>query len=258
MNWLLIDIGNSRLKWADWRGAQLTAGGAVEYQGRPLPQLWEQCWRGRGEPQRVVAISVAGDQVNRSLSQWCSRTWGVVVEFPDSQPRACGVINGYREPARLGVDRWAALVAVHSLFGRQAVCVADCGTALTVDMLDPCGRHLGGIVLPGLTAMRSSLQRSTAGIGPLQGRSAAENEEPGRDTESAVMLGCFYAASGAMERAAGRLRRIAEATASDVRCVITGGDARQLLPHLRGQWHYRPQLVLEGARVLAEDINPAT
>jgi len=135
------------------------------------------------------------------------------------------------------------------LFPGQAVCIADCGTATTIDALDRGGQHLGGVILPGLKLMQASLQSGTAEITLQNSNPASDNSRFGRDTGSAVILGCHYAVTGAMKQMAGKLGKTAE---SEVICIITGGDAAQLLPYLDDKWQHRPELVLEGARILAD------
>ncbi len=250
MNWLIIDFGNSRIKWAEWNGKRIKPAGTIEYRNRPLSQLWKQCWINRPPPQRVIVTSVAQQQANESLSAWCNKTWGIPAEFLHSSAQACGVSSGYREPLRLGVDRWAAIIAAHHLFPGQTVCIADCGTATTIDALDSNGQHLGGLILPGQRLMQHSLYSGTARIGLPDSNPESENLSFGEDTSSAVTLGCRYALVGAMEQMAAKLGKTAE---SEVVCIITGGDAVQLLPYLDGRWQHRSELVLEGARILADN-----
>ncbi len=250
MNWLIIDFGNTRLKWAQWNDNQLGPENAIEYGCYSLQQLWNQCWGNLTHPQRVIVVSVAEQRANRSLSAWCDETWGIPAEFLHSSAWACGVSNGYQNPSRLGVDRWAALIAVQQRFPGQTVCIADCGTAVTIDALDGNGQHLGGVILPGLNAMRASLQSSTAGINLQESPPISESGDFGRDTESAITLGCLCAITGAMAQTAGKLGKTAE---SEVICIITGGNAEQLFSCLDGKWQHRPKLVLEGAMILADN-----
>ncbi len=250
MNWLIVDVGNSRLKWARWNGSRIEPEGAIEYRNHALPQLWEQCWDNRARPDRIIVASVAPPQVDSSLSEWCHSAWHIPAEFLRSNARTRGVSSAYREPTRLGIDRWAALIAAHHIFPEQAICIADCGTAATIDALDGNGQHLGGIILPGLKLMQASLPSGTAGIDAQKNPSRSESGLFGQDTGSAITLGSHYAITGAMEQAAGKLGKT---TGSEVICIITGGDAGQLLPHLDSRWQHRPELVLEGARILADN-----
>ena len=251
MDLLTVDLGNSRLKWALWKGAQIATGGAVEYRKHAPDQPWQHCWGELAAPQRLVVVSVAPPETDSTLSGWCSANWGIEPEFLRSSAQAGGVVNAYHDPSRLGVDRWVALIAAHRSFPGRAVCVADCGTAVTVDRLDSSGRHLGGVILPGLKLMQESLYSATAGI-TARDPSGLEQNSLGRDTASGTALGCSYAVAGAMERVAGDPAEGAQ----EVVCLVTGGAAQRLLPCLTGRWQLRPELVLEGARILADEHSP--
>ncbi|HFC53183.1 MAG TPA: type III pantothenate kinase, partial [Gammaproteobacteria bacterium] len=138
----------------------------------------------------------------------------------------------------------------HAFPGR-AVCIADCGTAVTIDCLDGGGRHEGGVILPGLTLMQESLYAATAGLAP-QCPSELERGRLGRDTASGIFLGCRHALAGAMERVAAESSEEGGAPV----CLITGGAAPALLPYLDSRWQLRSHLVLEGARILAQERPP--
>ncbi len=249
MNRLIIDLGNSRLKWMLSDGEQAPSPAAITLQEAPLNRLLDHHWRSLPPPGQVIVSSVADKETNTSLSLWCKEQWRTTPRFLQSCAYARGVSNAYREPARLGVDRWAALVAAFSLWPGEPLCIADCGTAVTFDALNGDGRHLGGLILPGLALMRHALSDGTAGIlesiSPLPGK-----EWLGRSTESGIALGCIRAITTLLEQGAARLGKTAK---TEVRCLLTGGDAPLLLPYLSKRWQHHPNLVLEGTRLLAED-----
>jgi len=118
-----------------------------------------------------------------------------------------------------------------------AACVASAGTALTFDAVDAQGQHLGGVIAPGLLTMQQAVLGATrfAAAGPAQDYS----EGLGRDTEACVRQGALHAGAGLVERLAAR-------HGGGARCLLTGGDAERLLPHLGGSWSLRPNLVMEG------------
>lgn len=117
---------------------------------------------------QVVWLSnVAGEEIASLTSQLLQEQSCVNYRFATTQTQQCGVRNGYRKPQQLGVDRWLAMLAAFHLPQRatgQSLCVVDCGTALTLDVLDATGRHLGGYIAPGLTAMREMLNQKLAHI----------------------------------------------------------------------------------------------
>src|SRR5260221_5776513 len=162
---LAVDCGNSRLKWglndkAGWRKT-----GAV-----PVSELarLEKSWKKLAPADQVVVANVAGRSVRTRLETVFARR-SMVPFWVKAKRRECGVTNGYGQPAQLGADRWAALIGAWSILRRPCL-VVTAGTATTVDVLRGDGRFAGGVILPGLELMKSSLARNTAGLPPARGR----------------------------------------------------------------------------------------
>ena len=232
---LCIDSGNSRLKWGlhdgrEWcRQGALDQGAAAQFAAlvHDLPR-----------PQRVMLANVAGGAVLAQLRQALA-PWAEVVHEVKASGAAGGVVNLYENPARLGVDRWCALIGARSLCAGPCV-VVMAGTATTIDSLDDEGRFLGGLILPGLELMRRALARDTAGLPLAAGHYAAYP----RCTDDAITSGCLEAQAGAIERAVTRLR-------GDAVCLLSGGAAAAIGEHL-GIAHRRiDNLVLAGLLRLA-------
>jgi type III pantothenate kinase len=150
----------------------------------------------------------------------------------------CGVTNGYRNPAQLGSDRWAALIGARALHGRRPVLVVCCGTATTVDLLTAQGRFAGGCIMPGVGTMLRSLHEKTAALPDADG---VYTEYP-IQTVDAIVSGCQHAQAGAVERIYDLYRR----DHSDLLCLVSGGAAKALEPHLAIVFRYHDNLVLEG------------
>ncbi|RMG29378.1 MAG: type III pantothenate kinase [Gammaproteobacteria bacterium] len=243
---LLLDAGNSRLKWARVVEGGFCFGGAIEREDRPPRVLFRALWSDlEPAPARMVVANVAGDSFRRSLTAWVRRRWGITPEYPRPQAQGFGIVNGYRDPERLGVDRWFALVAAARKVKKGAVCVIDCGTAMTIDAMDSRHRHLGGLILPGLRLMRETLVRHTEGIA-LQEAPALDEAAVaplGRDTASGVLGGTLYAGVAMIERL---LEELAAELGERVQAILTGGEAEAYLPLLRDRPQHAPYLVLEG------------
>lgn len=242
---LLVDVGNSRIKWArDDRGT-LVGHGEAAWREMGLEATVAAAWNALSRPRRVLAASVLDDASRQVLCDWVFGRWGLEVQFVRSQACAGGVVNAYAEPERLGVDRFAALVAARAA-GRRACCVADCGTAVTLDALTADGRHLGGLIVPGLATMRRSLLVDTRGIRVVEGDTRILLA---RETGAAVAAGTSYALAALIDRVVYEMQvELGEL----VTCVMTGGDAPLLRPLLSvtSEWH--PDLVLRGVALLGE------
>lgn len=247
---LLVDIGNTRLKWALLDDGTPGQQHALVYRPEELAEQLANEWAGLSAPQAVYIVSVGYRQVTKTLVEWLDRQWGCPVEVLQAGLRCAGVVNGYTQPECLGVDRWAAMVAAYSLVN-SAVCVIDCGTALTCDAIDSQGHHLGGSIAPGAEMMRRSLLERTAGIALNDPLSSAAPW--GTDTTSCVLAGGIHASIGMIERMVLQMQRQLE---EPVVAVLTGGDAESLLPWLSVSYRYEANLVLQGiARMIAEQVD---
>lgn len=242
---LLIDIGNSRVKWAWWDGAGL-AGEGMPYSGGAIKDAFERIGAEGAAPDRIVAVSVAGAPVDAELAAWCLARFRLAPTMVKAQPAGHGITNGYAQAERLGADRWAAMIGARQRT-TDAVCVVDCGTAITVDFLDAAGRHHGGLIAPGVAAMRRALYNSAAGIAD---EGEGERTPIATDTRSAITAGTVYAAAAFVDRARGGMeQRIGGA----IRAMITGGEAAILAPLLQGAFEAAPDLVLEGLAAIARE-----
>ncbi|MFP5306432.1 MAG: type III pantothenate kinase [Gammaproteobacteria bacterium] len=237
---LLLDIGNSRLKWGLAHGRRLGECGAIVHDGDPAAAL-----RAAQLPDvsEVWIAHVTGEAHEAQLSAAVQQLYGCTPRYARSSARWRGLHNAYREPARLGVDRWLALIAAWDA-ARAALCVVDAGTALTVDCVDDGGRHLGGIIAGGLQTQQHAVLGRTRFA--TRAEEAAYDGGLGRDTEACVRQGAMLACLGAIDRASAVAGQAA-------RGFICGGDAEILLPCLGPRWEHHPYLVLEGLLLIADD-----
>ncbi|HTU67097.1 MAG TPA: type III pantothenate kinase [Steroidobacteraceae bacterium] len=245
---LLIDIGNTRVKWAPLRGVRVGRMRARAHEGSPavLDTLIRRAPR---DVTRVVAVNVAGARFERALVAACKARFGFKPEIIQSTREACGVRNGYREVWRLGADRWVGVIGAKALARARSAVVANAGTALTLDAVSASGRHLGGAIVPGATTMVDSLLKGTNGIARrARGMKASPRELFAADTASALAAGAQFAAAAVIDRAVDEAAKELRATPL---LILTGGAAPALRPHLRHKARVVPDLVLHGLAVLA-------
>jgi type III pantothenate kinase len=236
---LLIDAGNTRIKWAlVAAGAPLgqwTDAGAVTHaELNHLPASWQQ-----RRVARAIVSNVAGVKVRDQLQLMLPTT---DVSWFASVPHLAGVRNGYRNPAQLGCDRFAAAIGAHALEPGKALVVATCGTATTIDAVTPEGGFLGGMILPGLGLMASSLARNTAQL-PQIAASGAIPAGFADNTDDAILSGCLSAQAGAIERACSLL--------GAGLCILSGGAARYVAPALSKPYRLVDNIVLVGLHAAA-------
>lgn len=241
---LLLDLGNTRLKWALHQQGHWLAHGAVGWDENLDAALTEglSAW---ARPATILAASVADSAREALTATVVTRLCARPIDWRRSPAAACGVRNAYAEPQRLGVDRFLAMVAAHARGGGPYV-LAGVGTALTLDALTADGRHLGGMIAPGPALMRQSLLNATAKVrmdSPGQILELADN------TTDAVASGCWLAAVALIERFA---HQATAALGAPPALCLGGGDAEQLLPLLSLPAHLTHNAVLRGLAVWAD------
>jgi type III pantothenate kinase len=245
---LLSDIGNTRVKWALQDGDSWTSGTPLLRGSRPFKDIARPAWKELETPERVIVSNVAGAEFEKSVRTWVKRRWKILPEFLHSQAEQCGVKNAYANTERLGSDRWATLIAAHAQCRGPAV-ILSCGTAITIDALSADGRHLGGLIAPGIELMISSLCARTAGV-KIEATDPGEIPLLASSTESAVLGGSLYTAVSLLDRVSADLQK---ELGKDVCLLLTGGDAERLMPLLECRPTHDPELVLKGLAVFARE-----
>jgi len=250
MRWLLLDAGNTALKWevipsstTHWPGKS-SSGVGQRWRGTigiDSPELPAEIGRA------CAAASALTGTPTPSLIAGCAVTSRENMERIDAAVRGSGappvtwfgaekqfdhdriqVQNEYRDPGQLGADRWHALIGARARVGRGVLAVINAGTATTVDGLSAEGRFMGGTIAPGLELMRSSLAAGTARLPLAKGQYVALPD----NTADAIHTGVLDAQIGYIER---RIRRIREKAGGNVNLVIAGGNAAAIVAALEGE-----------------------
>jgi type III pantothenate kinase len=250
MKALLLDVGNSRIKWGVIDGEDIRRTGHIEQSAIREKGLSALITRLPRTVETVFACNVAGTSIATRLSGAIGMHFDCDVHFARSEKRACGVTNGYRQARRLGVDRWVAMIGARTLCQTSSV-VVDAGTAVTIDVLDDDGQHLGGQILPGFMLMANALATHTSDIANSGKRASSKARGLAifeRNTAGAVSQGVASAVIGAIERASTVLRQ----DGYDPTIFLTGGDAAHLHRLLEEEAVHRPNLVLEGLATILQ------
>ena len=216
---LLLDVGNSRCKWALVQNGGWTQQGVV---GNTEWIALQHTFAALPQPSRILASNVAGEAMAQRLRAVCA-VWTCSPEFVTARSTQCGVCNGYEQPERLGSDRWAALIAAWNHV-QGASLVVNCGTATTIDALSAQGEFLGGLIVPGVSLMQHSLATNAAQLMAEQGTL----QDFPRNTADAIHSGMLRATLGAI----GHQFDLLQARYGTVRCLLGGGAAGVVQPHL--------------------------
>ena len=253
MTFLALDVGNTRLKWAQYdsptSGARLLAQGAVFLEN--IDKLADEesgDWRAIAAPSKILGCIVAGDAIKRRVVEQLE-LWDVAPHWVIASPQEAGMTNGYDHPARLGADRWVAMIgARHRLLARGTAVpciVVMVGTAVTVEAIDASGRFLGGIILPGHGIMLRALESGTAGLHVPTG----EVCDFPTNTSDALTSGGTFAIAGAVQRMADNLQRQCGQTPV---CIMTGGAGWKMAPSMSVPVELVESLIFDGLLEIAQ------
>lgn len=243
---LLLDVGNSKLKWARLKDETFLAGDELIHSGQleygMLMQIGQE-----PSPDYVVAASVTGSKNELILREWAQRLFQLEIQFVKALQQERGVINAYADPVQLGSDRWAAMIAAHQEW-QGNLCVIDAGTALTLDLIQKDGRHLGGYILPGLGLMQHCLLEGTEIPISTDSVILASDSKVGDNTISCITNGALQAACGLVERS---IMQFEKQCNDKIQCVLTGGDHQRLADNLTVPCVIERDLVLRGVGYIA-------
>lgn len=256
MSFLALDVGNTRLKWAQYDAAH--AGARVLAQGAEflenIDKLADGAWKVLPAPERMLGCIVAGDAIKRRVQEQME-LWDVVPQWVVSSNSEAGLTNGYDHPSRLGSDRWVAMIGAWHRMRAQGparpLVVVMVGTAVTVEAIDANGRFLGGLILPGHGIMLRALESGTAGLHVPTG----EVRDFPTNTSDALTSGGTYAIAGAVERMTHHLRAHC---GTEPACIMTGGAGWKMIPHMSVPVELVDNLLFDGLLEIAARRNAET
>lgn len=269
---LLIDVGNSRIKWASINSnnyAQIITENrsnqtAINHQGNALTIL-ENIIQTLVPIQKIFMVHVLGEvfdvEIKRLMTQY-----NIPLRLVHSQSRAYGISTCYIRANKLGADRFVAMLAAYRSQNSKACIVIDCGTAITIDIVNRLGKHIGGVILPGLSLCKESLNKKAKNL-QKTGKSSQVNH-PIRldkttlfatDTQYGIQSGCYYGLAGAIKDICQKMEKAlikCDIHSTKIDKIICGGDAKVFYPLLSG-YQLKVDLVMDGlVYIAAETVRP--
>jgi type III pantothenate kinase len=268
---LLIDIGNSSLKWAilkmgsesNFPSPILSDSSIGKFDSDPIFNMHSQqypenvtaaffieCWKNVEKPIKIIASCVAQKHVWQALVVACEKLWELDIQKVESRKEGCGLINGYHNASDLGSDRWCAMIGTCQV-ADSAFIVVDTGSALTVDMVNESGQHLGGYIAPGLSMMKKSLGLHTAQVKVDAAQNLTPSLSLAQSTKECVEAGIHLSAVKLIEAVFENESR----QVKTLQCYLTGGDANLIAGLLGFKCVIMPDIVLRGLAYIAETQN---
>lgn len=267
---LLIDAGNTSLKWAVFDGGSLSDQQSYFYSEQaPIKYFSEVLKKQKDFCKRVIIVSVLGEDFNQKADT-VALEYGLNILRIKSVKSLAGVTNGYDEPHKLGADRFVAMIGAYRLSNKQqqskkACIIIDSGTATTIDAVDAQGEHLGGLILPGVDLCSRSLLKNTQQLS-LWGTPTHENQKKlecnlfSRNTIDAIHSASILGLSGAIEQISLEMEKEIKAKNKYVQVdkYLCGGAAKLILSHLNTDYELKQGLIMLGLIDSARSLESET
>ncbi|MCW8930996.1 MAG: type III pantothenate kinase [Gammaproteobacteria bacterium] len=252
MSYILIDAGNSFLKIALIDSSDDSN---ITYINLNYTNLYDDLLEQFNDavPSQVIVCNVSNPVNFNIISDVIYNIWRIHPYLVQVQQDKYGISTRYTNPRVLGCDRWVAMIAARHEFDKT-LCVIDCGTAVTVDVVTESGMHVGGLITPGINTARNSLGLKANNLPSVDNNNENINNESSIlaiNTQDAILGGTLYQLSAYIERIVSEIKH---EFGEDIECVITGGDADKIQALTYHNFHHRKTLVLDGLKILAEDI----
>ena len=250
---LLFDIGNTRIKWAIYHPQTAWENGNIkEYTAYPTAE--DNIHRIFAEltetVQAVVVSSVASDNINLAITTVTKKHLGLAPWFAKPLPQTHGLSLIYKDLSTLGVDRWLGILAGWHSY-KKAICVVDCGTAITLDIINTQGEHQGGYILPGLDLMQQTLTHHTHQL-HLDPTTQPLQLQLGTDTQTCIDNGCMTAIIGLLKATMATMDSFTT-SGEPPTYIFTGGDAERIVHHFDSPHHHDNTLILRGLAIAWHD-----
>jgi type III pantothenate kinase len=186
---VVVDIGNSRVKWGQLIGTTVRQVTVVDHE--PLGWTSQAAFLFEG-PIRWTVASVA-PATTKAFHLWCAGRGEEcrVLSKASDIPLSLNLEN----TSTVGIDRLLAAFAAKKR--TTPAVVLTLGTAITVDLVDDEGVFQGGAILPGTQLLAKSLNDYTAQLPLLPLHSYQSFVAPGKNTEAAIAVGLHSAVLGA-------------------------------------------------------------
>lgn len=238
-----LDIGNTLTKW---RMKHAVTNALLDRGSIWTRDRWESS---ESIPDfrdiKVMRVSNVGGKEVLGEVERIARRFRVPLHVARSTIKFAGVRNAYKEPEKLGIDRWLGLLAAYHSFG--ACFVVDCGSAITIDVVKADGGHLGGYIAPGIRLMKESLKLGTKNVAIDPDDTHRGLMNFGVSTQEAVSHGIYLAALGQITLA---YRQVYNQTESLLPVILTGGDAALVAAGLEMDSLCWPDMVYAGLELM--------
>ena len=244
---ILIDIGNTTTSLGLWKNSKLSMTNNIE-NNKLLITLKKYLKRDIDE---ILFTSVIGTKENKLIIDRLKKIFKSNIKQIKSSSNLLGVSNGYIQPKKLGDDRWATIVA-SSLLHEQPLIIVDCGTAISIDVVNAKGIHLGGYILGGFDGYSKSFKNAyhLKNIKIKEGVASQKKYFP-KKTEDGITEGYLLMVISAIENTYNQVKKNQN---TPPRLLISGGYGKIISKRLSVKNKYEPDLVLKSIGLIGNRL----
>jgi len=242
---LLIDIGNSNTKLGIWKYEKLSSVHVIETQN-----ILKIFTRYKNKPiNEVFLTSVISTKYNNKILSYIKKTFKSKINNIISSKELLGVKNTYKQPSKLGNDRWCAIVGLYKLYKRPLL-IINCGTAISIDVVNMKGVYLGGYILGGFDGYKSSfLKAHNLKNIKLSNTYSIKKLQPSKSTKEAIIEGYILMITSAIEKS---YKDFNVSQTKKPLLLIGGGYGKIISQRLSIKNKYEPNLVLKSLGLISD------
>lgn len=239
---LIVDIGNTRIKWAFFENEMIIADG-VAFKEFFLPKMKAQS--AFNEISRIGVCSV--NKIPEELLKFFSSVSTIFYVNAD-----CFLTfkSNYKSMTSLGADRLALVAAAQQEYPDDNCLIIDLGTCITYELKDAKGVYRGGVISPGCKSRYSAMYNDTHGLPQLKAKDL--EIAIGETTEECMHIGVI---EGVHQELTGFISHFSEIY-EDLTVILTGGDAHFFEKKLKNSIFAHSNFLLKGIHsLLKENLN---
>ncbi|MBC8300195.1 MAG: type III pantothenate kinase [Pelagibacterales bacterium] len=248
---LVADIGNSTIQIALWKNKSLQR--VLQFETSSYKKMNFHLSKYKNNLIESIFFScVTEEKVANDFKRCAKKIFKCKVEQIKSSSKLFGVVNGYKQPTKLGDDRWVTIVASHLLY-QKPLMIADCGTAISIDVVNIKGIHLGGYILGGFDGYTKSFKDvyHLKNIKIKEGSVLQKKSFP-KKTEDGITEGYLLMVVSAIENAYNQIKKNQKALP---KVLISGGYGKIISKRLSIKNKYEPNLVLRCLGLIANQLS---
>lgn len=236
---LAIDIGNTSTFFAHFSGKRIKKSTRITTHSLTAKTLAMLKKKFSLQNIRTAVIASVVPQAANRLQREITKKWGLKT-YAIGKDFDAPIINRYKNPRQVGVDRLVNAAAAFDRYHRDAI-VIDFGTAITFDIVSKKGEYLGGVIAPGIEISLEALNQKTALLPKI--RLAHPKNLIGRDTAESIRVGCSVGLGGLCDRL---VEQISRRYHLDPLVIATGGYARFMARYCKRIQKIDAELTMRG------------